>query len=243
MLNGRFGLQLSGTAGGKMADIAGIAVPGGAGGSTLAASTSRVAGIVLLVLDGSGTVSGTSSVNLGSTFLQGAVAGAYTVNDDCSATFTLTDASNNAAHFSGVLVAQGSSLFVTQTDLGAGVSGQMQPLRGFCETSDLAGTFGLQYSGTTGGAGAFPFTSTGLLSLDGQGNATASEMRFNGASFQQVASTGTVTVNPDCSVNLTLAAAGGTSVNLLGAIRSDVKQVAIVQTDAGTAVTGVATAQ
>jgi hypothetical protein len=127
-----------------------------------------------------------------------------------------------------------------QTDSGTGVSGLIRRLRGFCQTSDVFGSFGLQYAGTTVGSVNSPYGSVGIASLDGQGNVTTSESRYSVGSYTQVASTGTITINSDCSAAMTLSTNGGTgaSLNFQGIVSFDRKQLFLVQSDAGTATTG-----
>jgi hypothetical protein len=233
VLTGNFGMQLSGTSTlTASASVAGVPVPASVkpGGAPV-----PVAGIAWLYMDGSGYLSGYAAANLAGAWLQGSIMGSYSVNTDCTATFMLTDSTGAVANFSGVVVAQGTSAFVTQTDAGAAVSGRLRPIRGFCQTADLVGTFGIQYSGTDSSAAAF--NSTGVVTLDGQGDLTATESRFSGTAYSQVASTGTITVNPDCSASLSLTANGST-VNLMGTISFDEKQLFFVRSDAGTAVSG-----
>jgi len=126
------------------------------------------------------------------------VAGSYNVNADCTASLALTDASENTENFAGVVVGQGTSALIFADGCGRGVSASMQRIYGFCQTSDLSGAFGIQYSAASGGV-----SSTAAVILDGQGNATATETRLNSGVISQVASTESIG-NAACSATLTL---------------------------------------
>ena len=139
----------------------------------------------------------------------GVVAGPYNVNADCTASLALTGASGNTENFAGVVVVQGASALILQTDAGAGVSGSMQRIHGFCQTSDLSGAFGIQYSAASVGV-----SSTAAVILDGQGTATATETPLNSGVISQVASTGRIGINADYSATLTLTSlVDGSTVN------------------------------
>jgi hypothetical protein len=201
-------------------------------------------GILHLFLDGNGLLLGNSSVSLSGTWLQGNVSGQYNVNQDCSATFSMSDPSGATANFAGVVVGQGDTVLVLQTDNGTGLAGLFKRMRGFCQTSDLAGAFGIQYSGVAV-AGGSPYSSVGIITLDGQGDVSGAENRFTSGSTSQITSTGTIAVNPDCSATITLTSQGASaqSLNFAATVSYDNKQLLLVQSDAGMSATGAMTAQ
>jgi hypothetical protein len=249
---GNYAMQFAGTATpGVASGIGGVAVPPSMSTQfqtavvTTSSGSAPIAGAAWLSLDGNGNVSGYSSENMAGQWLQGNLAGTYSVNTDCTYSLALTDSSGNTEHFGGVLVGQASSAIVLQTDAGSGISGTLKSVRGICLTSDLSGTFGLQYAGTSIGLSNSPYSSVGVVSLDGQGNLSASETRFSGGSSSQVQSTGTITVNPDCSFTMVLSstAASGGAMNFFGIASANNTQLLIVQSDAATAVTGAMTSQ
>jgi hypothetical protein len=94
------------------------------------------AGLLRLRLDGAGNVSGYSSVKARGAWQQSAVAGNYSVNDDCTASFALRDADGNAQNFTGVVVVPGSEALVLLTDAGTGGSGTLRRLSGLCQVGD-----------------------------------------------------------------------------------------------------------
>jgi hypothetical protein len=251
-LFGNYAMQFAGvSAPGVATGIGGVAVPpsmstafqtAAMGGSSGGAP---IAGAARLNLDGSGNITGYSSENMAGQWLQGNITGTYTVNTDCTFSFALIDASGNTETFGGVLVGQSRSAMILQMDAGSGVSGTLKSVRGICQTSDISGTFGLQYAGTSVGASNSPYSSVGIVSLDGQGNVTAAESRFSGGSSSQVQSLGTIVVNPDCSFTIALSSvsASGGAMNFFGIAIADNQQLLIVQSDAATAVTGMMAVQ
>jgi hypothetical protein len=252
LMFGNYAMQFAGTAApGVAIGIGGVAVPPSMTTQFQTASltgnsgNAPIAGAAWLSLDGNGNVSGYSSENMAGQWLQGNITGTYIVNTDCTFSLALTDSSGNTENFGGTLVGHASSGIVLQTDAGSGVSGTLKSVRGLCLPSDLFGTFGLQYSGTSIGLSNSPYSSVGLVSLDGQGNLTAAETRFSGGSSSQVQSTGTIVVNPDCSFTMVLSSTAGSAgaMNFFGIASANNTQLLIVQSDAATAVTGAMTSQ
>jgi hypothetical protein len=249
-LNGNYAMQFSGTSAPNIAgSVGGVAVPAGIAPVSTAAvsggnSTVPATGVARLFLDGNGALWGNSSVSLDGMWLQGSISGQYTVNSDCTASFTLTDATGAMENFYGVVVGQGDTTLIIQTDAGTGVFGALKKARGFCQVSDLAGTFGIQYSGTTVSTGT-PYSSVGVLVLDGQGDISATESRFSAGASSTVLSSGSIVINPDCSATLSLSSTGAapSSMTLSGILSLDEKQLLFVQSDAGSTAGGSLTAQ
>lgn len=248
---GNYAMQFAGTAApGVASGIGGVAVPPSMStqfqtAALTGSGSAPVAGAAWLSLDGNGNVSGYSSENMAGQWLQGNITGTYIVNTDCTFSLALTDSSGNTENFGGTLVGHASSGIVLQTDAGSGVSGILNSVRGMCLPSDLSGTFGLQYAGTSIALSNSPYSSVGVVSLDGQGNLTAAETRFSGGTSSQVQSTGTIVVNPDCSFTMVLSstAASAGATNFFGIASANNTQLLIVQSDAATAVTGAMTSQ
>ncbi len=249
-LNGNYAMQYTGvSAPGVATGIGGLAVPpsmaaayqqDAAGGTN---GTAPTVGLARLALDGNGNLAGYSAANMAGQWIMANVSGAYTVNTDCTFTMLVTDSNNNTENFGGVLINQGSSGIILQTDAGAGISGSLKATRGVCQTSDLFGSYGLSYSGAL--AGGSPASSVGVVTLDGQGNVTAAETRFSGGSSFQVQSTGSIVVNADCTFTISVASTSNTggALNFFGIAVADNKQLQIVRSDAATAISGVLSAQ
>jgi len=99
-LNGRYGLTFSGysTTG---------AVP------ALTSASIPVAGGGLVTFDGNGNLSASETVNLGGLILPVNVPGTYTVNSDCTGSFT-----TSRAHLNLVIVRNGREILAVNTDPG-----------------------------------------------------------------------------------------------------------------------------
>jgi hypothetical protein len=89
------------------------------------------------------------------------------------------------------------------------------------------------------------YSSVGIASLDGQGNIAAIESRYSAGPYLQVASSGTIIINSDCTaaISLTGTGASASSMNFLAIVSLDEKQLLFVQSDAGTATSGSLIAQ
>jgi hypothetical protein len=155
-LNVNYALQFAGVSSPGLAiGIGEVAVPANMAlsykqdASNGTSGAAPMAGAARLVLDGNGNITGYSSENIAGQWIQGNVRGTYVVNTDCTFSFAMTDSNGNTQNFSGVLTGQSSAAMVLQTDPGSGVSGTLKSARGLCQTPDLFGSFGLQYSGTT----------------------------------------------------------------------------------------------
>lgn len=245
-LYGTYGLQFSGAIT--------PAVSGGVGGVLAPATVmsrlstqdpgtvNLVTGFARFFVDGGGNVFGNAALTLDGVWSEGPLSGTYSVNDDCSASLTLTDSSGGVQHFDGVVVNRGDGAVLRQTDKGVAVSGAMSRARNSCQSSDIGGNFGFRTSGTILSSG--PYSSIGSLFLDVDGTATVSESRFSGNASSQVASTGTITVSLDCTVTLSLAsAADGSLATYRGMLVNNLKELILVRADAGASITGDMVAQ
>jgi hypothetical protein len=210
-----------------------------------AASSTRLSGLARLTFDADGYVQGYSNVNVAGAWQKRDVSGTYTVNDDCTVSFTIIDTSGTTRSFSGVIANQGASLLVLQTDPGVQVSASLSRVRNFCQVSDLTGSFGLQYQSLPSEATQAVLTSVGLVTIDADGNVIAAETRVSAGSSSLVASAGTLTVDSDCSATLTLTplTGGDAPVAFQGMFGQDSRSLMLVGVAAGRPVTGAITAQ
>jgi hypothetical protein len=242
-LSGTFGLQFSGSVTSDLSGgVGGAAAPPGSLTSLARGAGNQAAGYAWLYLDGAGNLFGNAAISLNGAWSEGPVTGTYTVTDDCHFGLTMTDTSGGNQHFDGVVISQGAGAVMLQTDRGAGLTGALQPAHASCQLSDITGSFGFRSTGMIIGGG--PTSSIGVVTFDGQGGAAASESRFDGNGYAQPASAGTMAINPDCTVALSLASnTDGTLVNYRGVVVNNLKQIVLVRSDDGTAVTGTLTAQ
>ena len=90
---------------------------------------SSIAATGPITFDGAGNLSATYNVNLGGTPFQGAFAGTYAVNADCTGTVTLQLPSLGiSSNGSFVIVNNGKETFFTGTDPGITVTGETKKL-------------------------------------------------------------------------------------------------------------------
>jgi len=99
-LNGRYGLTFTGYS-------TNGAVPAPITGSI------TVAGVGLVTFDGNGNLSASETVNLGGLIMPVNVTGTYTVNSDCTGSFT-----TSRAHLNLVIVRNGREILAVNTDPG-----------------------------------------------------------------------------------------------------------------------------
>jgi hypothetical protein len=116
--------------------------------------------------------------------------------------------------------------------------------RSECTIRDVSGTYGLVSSGVLDapppGIPAGPFAAVGRLVINRDGSISADATQsFNGTIFQEQASPGVITVEPDCTGSLTL---GGVQTFDLVVSDHD-ERIDFLQTNPGTVITITATRQ
>jgi hypothetical protein len=107
-----------------------------------------------------------------------------------------------------------------------------------CSNRSVSGDYGFIVNGTNVGAGLV--ASVGQVTADGRGNLVGSDTTsVNGVLLRRTV-TGTYTVAPDCSGQLSFTDNFGLTTNLDFVIVDQLEQVNFIQTDASTVTTGVA---
>ena len=245
LLTGVYGLRISGmlrtsltggVAGAGLTDAIAARLKAGAAGSNAAAGYAR------LFMDGAGGVSGTSAASIVGIWSEGPVVGQYAVKEDCTFTLTLTDVAGGTQHLEGVLTRTGDSASLLQTDTGTGVSGLLKRSNDFCDGSALPANLKMQTSGAVGSSG--PLNSVGLVEIGNDGGITAIESRFSNGAVSRVASTGTMTINADCTVSFSLTStADGSVAAYRGMLVNGGRELMVVRSDAGAIVSGDAAVQ
>jgi hypothetical protein len=201
-LAGAYGFQLSGT-------------------TTIGDKPQPMASLGRLVFDGSGHLSGTSSVNFNGYFLGNPVTGVYELKTDCSLTWSLQDDSGGWQHFRGTAQPGLASATFRQTDTGTSGSGTLRRTASTCTAAAMRGPYLFRM-----GAMTTPFST--------QARQTPSTMRTvtvadgnGGLSWKsgEAVNTGTYTVDSDCFVKIDFGFA------LRGIVVEDGRTVLAVQTD------------
>jgi len=192
-------------------------------------------GLGRFYFDGNGSIVGT----LPSSSTSNMPIGAYTVNDDCSATMSLTSGQSYAA----VVAQRGSQILFIETDSsGAGSAGTLLRALQGCGSIALPETFAFNFSGAQpnsssassgsgsgsgsgGGSGSgsgggtgstaavayAPYAGVGSITLESSGF-TMNLWAYQNGSVQPFITSGTYTIGPNCAVQLmfTQPAAGAT---------------------------------
>ena len=198
------------------------------GNTTISGQSKPVATIGRLVFDGSGGVSGTSSVNYTGLLLGNPVTGTYEAQDDCSLSWSLQDDSGAYQHFTGKMTADMARIEFRQSDPGGASHGIMIRTPKSCGASALRKQYRYEMSGSPtpmlAGETAHPVSASGTLD------------------------SGKIQVDDDCIANIQLLLPVGESgatitVKLRGVLLDDGKQILAIQTNPGTTVTATLTAQ
>jgi len=101
-----------------------------------------------IVFDGSGKLSGTSSVTFSGLLLGNPVTGSYEAKPDCSLSWKLQDDSGAFQNFSGKLSEDARRAQFSQTDKG-GTRGILEKTSDSCSATDLPKTYNFAVSGST----------------------------------------------------------------------------------------------
>ena len=169
-----------------------------AGQTGISGRTQPTASIGRIVLDGSGNLSGYSSVNFNGYFLGNPVTGKYEIGSDCEVTWSLQDDSGAFQHFAGHAKPDASAVEFHQSDPDTkGVTGRLEKISSDCSAAAFQGRFQWTLSGVMtpfSGNGAQAIGVSGSADVDGDGNLALTE---NG---RQTA--GTYQIDDDCFVDI-----------------------------------------
>jgi hypothetical protein len=214
----------------------GYALPGREGIAQQYSVPLVVAGTV--AFDGAGGLIANYTEGEGGRILSaGPDSGAYSVNSDCTGSFT---DSTIGVTFNMAIIGGGTEVFATSTYDPAVVSLKKQSVpAGGCSSVSLMGAYAFNYSAFVSPGSATNFVpkathaaATGVLSFDGAGNLPAITYTLNSGGNVNVASadTGSYTVNSDCTGSFTDAAVG---IHFNIVIIGGGKELVAIQTDGG----------
>jgi len=140
-----------------------------------------------------------------------ALVGSYTVNNDCTLNIKL----NSGQTYGGVVVNQGQQVLFIETDARAsGITGTLAKSVNYCAPFTAQQSFGFTYfganavmagaaSGDTHSLLTFqPYSAVGTVTVDGAGNFSMTAFSTTTAGVQLQSSTGSYTINSDCSLRL-----------------------------------------
>jgi len=222
------------------------AADAGFGSSTGIASSLTLSGKLLglsrFLFDGNGNIVGATSSTPSATIPTGLAntsstnailvpAGSYTVNQDCTASITLTQGTSSLT-FNGVVAAGGNEVIIQETDTSnPGVVGTLTHGPNFCGTDyNNPQSFAFSYDGITAGAAATSsaaatpatlYSNIGILTLDGNGNFTITYWENKGGTITRNGTSaaplyGTYSIsNTNCTVSLTYTGTKGPAFSTL----------------------------
>jgi hypothetical protein len=204
------------------------------GHTTISGDSKPVVSVGRLVFDGQGVLSGYSSVNFAGYFLGNPVTGTYESQSDCTVTWSLQDDSGAFQHFDGKLTADNASAQFHQSDPGGAQNGVLQKVAEKCVAASFAPLYSFGIAGSTTpmnpGDVARRVSSEGSIEPDAAGNLKITTPNA-------APTTGTITVDSDCFVQITMTLPSGDTVNLRGVLVNSGKQILAMETDPGTTVT------
>jgi hypothetical protein len=126
-----------------------------------------------LALDGSGQLSGVSSVAFTGIILGNPVTGTYEAHDDCSVVWTLQDYSGASQHFRGTMSNDRKLIRFGQSDPGGASDGIMPREAGDCSPNGFQGRYALAVSGSTVDVNTArvsgPVSTNGFVEVDSTG--------------------------------------------------------------------------
>ncbi len=206
------------------------------GNTTISGSPQPAAAVGRIALDGSGGLSGVSSVKFTGLLLGNPVTGMYQAKSDCSVSWTLQDDSGNFQHFQGIMTPDGKRVTFHQSDPGGAPNGIMLETTGNCTDANFHGRYSLSVSGDaidvdtnriTG-----PISRSGFIEADGQGNLSYA----SGASLP-LAPAGTYEIEDDCTAQLSLELPSGdgntTNWNFRAVVVNDGRELIGIPSDPG----------
>jgi len=194
--------------------------------------------------NGSSKVTGSSSLNVGGGINSRTLTGTYTVNSDCTGSFTYTDNLGNSASINLVIIGGGTEIQFLETDSGTTISGNAKPQQTHCTALDVSGSYTFSISGgfydTTG---TFePFADAGTLTSDGNGTFNLNDTASIGGNVGARSMSGQYTMNSNCTGTTTLAGSGN-STALTFAVVSGGGEILFSETDSGVIIAGSAQQQ
>lgn len=194
--------------------------------------------------DGNGNLKGNGTYSI-ATLASHSLTGTYTVNSDCTGTLTYTDNSNLPTNVTLVVGFNGDDLRYLESDTGSDVSGRARRLKTGCSNASFAGSYHFRNGGYAFDSAGNPyyFDDGGKLVADGNGGLTATDTVTVSGTITPRTQTGTYTINTDCTGSASLTDSGGHGSHFNLTLVGPQHEVQLLDTDAGTVLSGTADAQ
>ena len=190
-----------------------------------------------LTSDENGNLTGSSTYSLDGTVQPRTLTGKYSVSSDCTGTATLSDNLGNVTHLSLVVVGNGQSIQLVQSDSGTVISGNATAQQTNCTAATISGLYGFALNGWLfdSSGNQYPFTDVGKLSSGGTGSVTLNDTTSTAGTIGSRTS-GNYSLTSSCTGTATM-----TDPNL-GTANLNIVVVAggivFVETNAGTTISG-----
>jgi hypothetical protein len=201
------------------------------------------AGVFQIDSDGSGGLTGTGTQSANGTIQTLTVTGTYSIAGDCTGAATFVDQTSAVSHYNIVLDNANAEFELIRTDTGYTESGE-----GYAQGVAVCGLSGKTKSfakHVDGHEIATPDTAVsvvGRLTLDGKGNATATDTFSESGAISSHKLTGTYTANSNCTGSAQITYKSKT-YNFVSVAVSAGKKLLVLETDTGTVMSGQAIAQ
>ena len=204
------------------------------GETTISGTARPTASMGHLAFREDGSVSGYSSAHFAGILQGNPTTGKYETHDDCSVAWSLQDDSGAFQHFAGTMNPNGQRIVFRQSDPGGPTNGLMVRTPETCSLAALRPRYRFTLSGTIipmqPGQDGRKVSSSGTARIGGNGKLW---LDFSGHSSTQ----GTVDVDEDCAVTMSLTLQSGEAMNLRGTLVDEGREILGIQTDPGAAVT------
>jgi hypothetical protein len=201
------------------------------------------AGVYQIDSDGTGGLTGTGTQSSDGTIQTVTLTGTYAIASNCTGTLTIEDQSNTVTDYNIVLDDANAELQLIRTDTGNTVTGEGYALGvAVCGLTGKTKNFAKRMDGHAIGSSNTPVSVVGRLVLDGKGNATATDTFSENGVISTHKLTGTYTSNENCTGTAQITYKG-TTYNFVSVAVSAGKKLLVLESDAGTVISGKAIAQ
>jgi len=201
------------------------------------------AGLYQVDLDGSGGLTGTGTESGNGAIQTVTLTGTYTVSGNCTGTVTTKDQANSVSDFNIVLDNKSSEVELIRTDPGYTMSGQGFALGvAACGLTGKTASFAKRLDGHSIGTSKTPVSVVGRVTLDGKGDASATDTFSENGVIYTGKLKGSYIANANCTGSAQFTYKG-TTYHFASIATNGGKKLLLLETDTGNVVFGDAVAQ
>ncbi len=197
-----------------------------------------------LTINGSGSLSGSSSASFAGDILPRTITGTYTVNSNCTGSTTLTDNVIGTTHFNFSISNNGQSMTLIEADSGYVVSGDAHPLQSACSNASINGLYGFSIGGffIDSNGNSDNYADTGQLTFNGSGALSINDTVSEGGNITSRSISGTYSLSSNCTGTAVFTDPNLGTFNMNISLVSGGQQVRFIDTDSSTVFSGSGTA-